>query len=241
VISIAFIHFKTLNLHHLDAALFTLAKQDFKGVKEFIVLDNNSDEPVDLITSALSAYQFPIQPKLVSLKHGDLRRTHTWSSNEAFRQTNQPWVFLCRSDFLLDYDCLSKFVTIANNFEWRKAFITSYCQQMGCDDALSNTDVLVEHSYADAGWRTHPDGPKSLVNAVPSNYFHDTDQDAGVYLMDREAWQCSGGLDERLVGWGTNQSRWQNSLPRYGTKIFNIEEYLFHHQHHWAERVQRYR
>lgn len=240
-IGVAFVHFRTTTLDHLDAAWFTLAQQtSWDGVREVVVLDNNTADAPDAIERVLSRYAVPVPVSLVSVKHGDPTRTHSWSVNECCRRIATPWVFFTRTDFLLDPTCLARFRALrderlARNPQW-PGLVTSWCHQMGYDAALSNTDALAPHSHPDAPWRTDPDGPRVLIGHVPACYFHDADKDAGVWLTRRALWAASGGLNERMSSWGFQQQVWQRRLLRLGTEICQIPEYLFHHQHHAAPR-----
>ena len=237
MIGVGFIHFRTLTQDHLDAAWFTLSRQDFTDVAHVVFLDNNTGDDPAAITAVLDRYPLPVPRILCFSKHGVPTRTQSWSVNEVARLVQAEWLFLTRTDFLLDDDCLRRFRMKRDNREdsWR-GFVTSYCHQMGYDDALSNTDALAPHSYPEAAWRTDPRGVASLVGQVPACYFHATDQDAGVWLTRRALVQEVGGLNERMVSWGYQQQAFQRALRRHHVEIVNIHEYLFHHQHHAAPR-----
>lgn len=240
-VTVAFVHFRTTTLDHLDAAWFSLSRQtSWADVREVIVLDNNTaDDPAE-IAAVLARYPVPVPVNLVVEKHGDATRTHSWSVNACLRRVSTRYVFFTRGDFLLDPTCLSRFREeqankLATNSQW-EGMITSWCHQMGYDTALSNTDALAPHSYRDAPWRQHEDGPRTLVGHVPACHFHDADKDAGVWLTSRALWEVSGGLNERMSSWGFQQQVWQRRLLRHGAEIIQIPEYLFHHQHHAAPR-----
>ena len=242
-ITIAFVHFRTTTLDHLDAAWFSLSKQDdWTDVVDVIVLDNNTDDAPVEIDAVLDRYPLlPCLPRLFVEKHGDPSRTHSWSVNRALLYATTPWVFFTRTDFLLDPSCLRTFretrdQRLARNPQW-DGLITSWCHQMGFDATLSNTDALAPHSMREAPWRQHPSGPRSLIGHVPACHFHDADKDAGVWLTRHSLWARSGGLNERMVSWGYQQSVWQTKLVnRFAAEMVQIPDYLFHHQHHAAPR-----
>lgn len=236
MIGAAFIHFRTLTLDHLDAAWFTLAKQDFTGVSHVVFLDNNTDHDPAAIVEVLDRYPIPVPRILCFNKHGVTTRTQSWSVNEACRLVQADWVFLTRSDFLLDYNCLGRFRRERDSRPGWRGMVTSYCHQMGYDAQLSNTDALAPYTLPEAAWRKAPRGPASLVGQVPAYYFHTTDQDAGVWLLRKSLWAQVGGLNERMVSWGFQQQVFQRALREAGTQIVNVPEYLFHHQHHYAIR-----
>lgn len=240
MIGIAFIHFRTLGLAHLDAAWFTLAKQDFTDVAHVVVLDNNTDDDPRAIEEVLDRYPIPVPRILCFSKHGVPTRTQSWSVNEAARLVQAEWFFLARSDFLLDYDCLRRLrlkrdARLDANPDWR-GFVTSYCHQMGYDEQMSNTDALAPYTLPEAEWRTDPRGPSMLVGQVSAYRFHTTDQDAGVWLTRRRLIHEVGGLNEQMVSWGFQQQAFQRALLRHHVEIINVPEYLFHHQHHYAVR-----
>jgi hypothetical protein len=239
VIDICFIYFRTLTLDHLDAAWFTLAKQDFAGVQSVIFLDNNTDDDPEAIQAVLDRYPLPVPRILCFEKHGDSRRTQSWSVNRVtMGLARGPLVFLTRADFLLNYDCLAKMRAeyLSRDEARRNVFITSHCHQMGCDAALSNLDVLAGHSARDAAWRSDPQGPASLLGVEHANLFQMTHVDAGVWLTPRAPILAAAGLNEKMVAWGYQQQEFQRRLARQGTEMCALPEFLFHHQHHWAVR-----
>lgn len=237
MIDIAFIFFRTLQLEHLDAAWYTLCRQDFTDVGRVHFIDNNTEYDIGAIIDVLHRHRPRVPVSMHMQKHGDLTRTQSWSCNFAGQKATADWLFLTRADFLLDDDCLARFKAErdARGEAWR-GFVTSWCHQMGYDASLSNTDALAPHSLPDAAWRTDPKGTKGLVGTVPACYFQATDKDAGVWLLKRELMAEAGGLNERMVSWGYQQQAFQRALGRIGTEITQIPEYLFHHQHHWAPR-----
>lgn len=237
MIDIGFIFFRTLGLEHLDAAWYTLSRQDFTDVSRVYFLDNNTAFDWRDIELVLQRYKLPVPYTAAYHKHGDNTKTQSWSVNEMGRTGIEPWLFLTRADFLLDDDCLSKFRAERDRRgdDWR-GFVTSYCHQCGYDDQLSNTDALAPYSLPDAAWRTDPRGAKSLFGTVPAVHFTNTHLDAGVWLIKRELMAEAGGLNEKMISWGYQQQAFQRALVRIGTEIVQVPEFLFHHQHHWAPR-----
>lgn len=239
MIDIAFIFFRTLRLEHLDAAWYSLSRQDFTGVQSVQFLDNNTEYTEAEIEAVLVRYPLPVPLVIHYAKHGDPTKTQSWSCNKAVSLCSADWVFLMRADFLIDDDCLARFVESRDLFSMMsgdRSFVTSWCQQMGYDDALSNTDALAAYTLPDAPWRTDPKGLKGLVGTVPSHMFQSTDKDAGVWLIKRELVSEVGGLNERMSSWGYQQQVFQRALMRAGVQIIVIPDYLFHHQHHYAVR-----
>jgi len=243
-ITLGFVYFRTTSLAHLDAAWFTVSRlAGLDAVAGAYILDNNTDDAPAEIQQVIDRYPVPFPVTVDYAKHGVSRRTHSWSVNRVLSEVTTPWVFFTRSDFLLDPTCLHTFrqtrdSRLERNPQWR-GLVTSYCHQMGYDAALSNTDALAPHSLPDAPWRLQPDGLRGLVGSVPACRFHDADKDAGVWLTSTEVWRTSGGLNEKLVSWGYQQSLWQDALKRHGVEMVQIPDYLFHHQHHAAPRDPR--
>ena len=238
MIGVGFVHFRTCELAHLDAAWLTLSRQSFEGVGHVVFLDNNTTHDPDDLATILDRYPLPVPVIRVFDKHGDPSRTQSWSVNRVVNLVQAEWVFFTRTDFLLDYDCLARFRAERDRRPGWCGFVTSYCQQMGYDEALSNVDALAPHSAPDALWRHDSQGPKILTHdpTVPSHYFRDTEVDAGVWLMVKTAHREAGGLNERMTSWGFQQQVFQRRLRARGVEIVAIPEYLYHHQHHWAPR-----
>lgn len=240
MIDICFVFFRTTNLAHLDAAWYTLSKQSFLGVQSVIFLDNNTEFPLKDIQGVLSRYPIPVPLILCHAKHGDLNKTQSWSVNySTMTLARGPAVFFTRSDYLLSYNCLEKmrdtYLAVGGD-RGGKRFVTSHCHQMGYDAQLSNTDALADYSLPGAPWRTDPRGPDSLFGVVHGLQFKSTEVDAGVWLTSKAVMQDGNGLNEKLVAWGYQQQDFQRRIQRGGTEVHVIDDFLFHHQHHWAPR-----
>lgn len=237
MIDVAFIFFRTLRLEHLDAAWFTLSRQDFTDVGRVIVIDNNTEYSPAEIEAVLDRYPIPVPRILSYQKHGDRTKTQSWSCNLAARTATNEWLFLTRADFLLNPECLTMLRNERDQYGAGRMFITSWCHQMAYDNQLSNTDALAPYSLPDAAWRTDLLGPRGLVGQVPGVYFQETHVDAGVWLIRRSLVDEAGGLNERMVSWGYQQQVFQRRLrDSMNVDIRVIPDYLFHHQHHAAPR-----
>ncbi len=229
-------HFRTVPRELLEAALFTLSKQSFEGVDRIIVYDNNSEHSEDTITACVNQHlsRLPVPVVKVFDQHGDSTKTQSYSVNRVVERCTE-WVFFTRSDFLLDYDCLKKYRETRDE-KGDYGFITSYCLQMGFDERMSNEPDVAPYSYESAPWRQDPAGPRSLIGNVPAYQFHTTDLDAGVWLAHKTRIDHIEGLNERMSSWGFQQQEFQRRWRERGWPIHNIPEYLFMHQHHWADR-----
>lgn len=237
MIDLAFIFFRTLRLEHLDAAWYTLARQDFTDVGRVLFIDNNTAYAAEEIERVLNRYPIPVPRILCWQKHGDSSRTQSWSCNYAARTATADWLFLTRADFLLNYECLTLLRAERDSAPHDRVFITSWCHQMAYDNQLSNTDALAPYSEPGAPWRTDPLGPRGLIGNVPGLFFQDTHVDAGVWLIKRSLVAEAGGLNEKMVSWGFQQQAFQRKLAySLGVDIRVIPDYLFHHQHHAAPR-----
>lgn len=110
MITICCTYFRSLTLANLEAALYSVRRQDFSQVEEVVVLDNNTDDPAGAIEAVIDAQQFPVRVRFLSCKHEDLSRTQSWSTNVAVREARTPWVFCTRADYLLDFSTVEWFV-----------------------------------------------------------------------------------------------------------------------------------
>ena len=176
--------------------------------------------------------RLPIPVVKVYDHHGDDSRTQSYSVNRVVELCSD-WLFFTRSDFLLDYDCLRKYREARDGLN---AFVTSYCLQMGFDERMSNEPAVAPYSYECAPWRQDPEGPRSLIGKVSAYQFHTTDLDAGVWLAHKTRIDALDGLNERMTSWGFQQQEFQRRWRERGWPIYNLPEYLFMHQHHWAIR-----
>lgn len=214
-------YFKSLGLRNLDAALYSVRQQDLSRVDELVVVDNDTTDRVPDIHAIVDAHTFPVPTRILSFKHGDPTRTHSWSSNIAVRATATPWVLMTRADYLLDATFLQRCVAIADTKpdDW-DGFVTSN----GCHLAA---DIV---GCEAANWRRL--GPL-VLRGVPFDY---TAIDAGVWMARRSAFDRVGGLDESLTAWGHAQTDFQHRLYATGTEFVRISQTLFFHAQHGGEK-----
>src|SRR6266496_1762984 len=120
MITICFTYFKSLTLANLRAALYSVRRQDLSRVDSLVVVDNNTDDSPDDIQTAINELSFPVPVRLLSFKHGDSSKTHSWSTNAAVREALTPWVLFIRADYLLDFSLLKRFTDIIDSrpFDW---------------------------------------------------------------------------------------------------------------------------
>jgi len=236
-ISICFVHFRTLNLIHLDAAWFALSKQDMTGVNGIWFLDNNTEHSADELLTTLFRYQFCESSSIhMELnKHGDPARTHSWSVNEVCKYAPGPWILFCRTDYILAFDCLARLRDHAFEMvsQGIKPFVSGWCWQMAYDREARNIDANIDiEKY---GWRDR--GMSALLEHPYAFRFHETDQDAGVWFTNKSYLEEAGWMNEQLSSWGYQQSTFQRALRnKASVQCSAISEYLFAHQHHYADR-----
>jgi hypothetical protein len=235
MIDICFVHFRTLNLEHLDAAWYSLSKQDFSGVRNVFFLDNNTEYSPDSILSVLYRYPLPCPLWLNFHKHGLSDRTQSWSVNTVCKAALSPWVFFTRTDYILAFDCLSKLWERAEGLtaQGLRCFLSGWCWQMAYDREARNIDAQVD--IEQYNWREL--GMEALLRHPYAFRFHETDQDAGVWLTKKENLARAGWMNEGMVSWGFQQSTFQRALRNQAAVHCEaIQDYLFAHQHHYAER-----
>lgn len=234
MIDIAFVFFRTLDLRHLDAALYSLSRQDFTEVGSVFILDNNTTFTPDQIEAVVQRYPVPVPVEVGYGKHGDPNKTQSWSVNAVMRRCQSPWVFFTRADYILDASTLARFAAVRDQHppDWR-GFVTSYAYHMAFDE---RGDQRIEgfRDIEQHDWRTR--GAQVLLTDVNGWRVDSSHLDAGVWLTRRALWAEVGGLDERLHAWGYQQTVFQRALREHGVDIVQIPEFLFFHQHHAAPR-----
>jgi len=178
-VTVTLTYFKSLTLDHLRASLHSLRKQAFLDrVQELVVVDNDTADTQPEIAAVINETQFPIPTRLLSFKHGDASRTHSWSANAAFREGRTNWTFFTRADYLLDpgmiVRCLQQ--AAARHPGW-DGFVTGDCYWLHTDIAAveatawrrEGAGVLIHlpgavaaHSIIDTGvWMTTHAAPKA--------------------------------------------------------------------------------
>jgi|SRR6185503_4129182 len=229
MITICFVYFKSLTLANLEAALYSLYKQDFVLMQHFVeslvIVDNDTDDSVMQIKSVLEKFEFPIRNvELHSLKHDDPLKTHAWSTNTAVGYARTPWVLFCRADYLLDSNLLAKFLQVreAHHNSWN-GFITADGRHLHVN--MSQCE--------ETRWRI--DGAGILQN-MPGMTYDYTAIDTGVWLARKDAFDAVHGLDEKLSAWGHSQTHFQYKLYKDGVDFVRIPEVLFYHPQHSATR-----
>lgn len=221
MISICMTYFRSLTLANLDAALYSVKRQDLSFVREIVLVDNNTDDALENIQAVVRGQGLEVPVRIMCYKHGDSLKTHSWSTNVAVRETQTPWVLFTRADYLLDFGLLDKFVQVALSESGdRNRFITSNGCHLGYDIAACEN----------LGWRES--GPQSLSGTV----FDYTCIDAGVWMSSRVAFDCVNGLDEDLSAWGHAQTHFQWKLHKAGVEFVRVPEVLFYHPLHAATR-----
>jgi len=214
MIAICCPYYRSLTLANLSAALFSLRQQTFTHVAEVVVLDNNTDDPVEAIEAVVDALAFPVPVRLLSVKHGDVTKTHAWSTNTAVRATSAAWVLFMRADYLLAFDAVDRLVAATSD----PAFIVGGYYDLDADiQACEQTQ-----------WRQQ--GP-AVLHPLGREYFH-TAIDAGVWCTTRTIFETVGGLDESLTAWGHAQTHFQYKLHRAGIPTRRLSEILFYHPTH---------
>lgn len=229
MLSIVFTFYRTLDLTHLERALYSVSRQEglCELADELVFVDNNTVYEPGEIRSVVELY---FQEPFVSyhfMKHGDSTRRHSWSANYGIRAARNERVFFTRADYILMEDCLYKMAAQAEGL----SFVSGWCWQMGYDRQAESTET--PPPYEAYGWRTNV---RYLLQYPYAFEFPETDQDAGVYVTSREAMEKGGWYDEAMINFGYQQSTLQRKMRKAGVKMWAIPEFLFCHQHHEADR-----
>lgn len=224
-VTVCLTYFKSLTLDNLRAALHSLRRQSVIDlVSEIVVVDNATADSQPEIAAIINEQAFAVPTRLLSFKHEDESRTHSWSTNVAFREARTPWVFFTRADYVLDDALLARSIQMAaaHGAGW-KGFVTA-------DGYHLQPDVL---ACDVSGWRER--GAREL-RTLPGAAFDYTLIDSGVYLLNRETFERVGGFDERLTVWGHAQTEFQWRLYKANVDMARIAEVLYYHPMHGAPR-----
>lgn len=222
MITICFTYFRSLTLAHLEAALYSISRQtDFASVQEMFVVDNNTDDDPSDILAIIDKLAFPFTVTLRSYKHGDVTRTHSWSTNVAVREVRTPWVFFCRADYLLATDTMAKFVGVVRSEEW-DGFVTSRGCHLDCN--LGTVEITQ--------WRK---AGAQILQHLGTLYDY-TNIDAGVWMARKASFDRVGGLCEGLTAWGHAQTLFQWKLFNSGVEFVRHPDVLFFHPQHGGEK-----
>lgn len=232
-IDLCLVHFTTLTLTHLDAAWYSVSRQSFRDVARVVVLDNNSGSDRAAVAAILTRYPIPVPIVVEYQTHGDPAKTHSWSVNRMLRDlATAPRVLFTRSDYILAFDALARLRAYDEAHPTERLFVSGWCWQMAYDRDAQNIDATVDIEPYD--WRRR--GMSALLQHPYAFRFHETDLDAGVWFTQRQAVLNVGGLNEGMSSWGFQQSEFQRRLTRSGVRCHAIPDYLFAHQHHYADR-----
>lgn len=235
--TLALVHFRAVDLRYLEMALYSVIWQRGLAthVHEIMILDNDTEESSEALATIVgwALLVSPVPIRVVRLKHGEeAKRCQSWSVNECFRQmrpqSGDDWLLFTRSDYLLDQTLLEKFAHQQKPGAWPR-FITSYAYHMAFDE---RGDQRVEgmRDIEPTCWRWQ--GTQVLLEQVNGWKVDSSDKDAGVWLTRKRHWEEVGGLNEKLVSWGLQQTVFQQALAAKGVEMVQIPEYLFFHQHH---------
>lgn len=234
--SICFVFFRGMNLEHLDAAWFSLHKQDFLHVERVYFLDNNTDYTEFEINAVLKRYErADVEYVKEFAKHGDLTRTQSWSVNRVCQMPPlDTWILFTRADYILAFDALKRMrAQVLEQPTWdQRRFVSGWCWQMAYDREAKNIDANID--IEQYGWRQR--GMPALLEHPYAFRFHETDQDAGVWFTKQSYLAEAGWMNEKMTSWGYQQSTFQRALRGIGITCSAIEDYLFAHQHHYAVR-----
>lgn len=225
VCTMALTYFKSLTLDHLRAALHGVRKQAFlQQVQELVVVDNDTTDTQPEIAAAINEAQLGIPTRLLSYKHGDASRTHSWSTNMAVRAAATNWIFYTRADYILNPAMLVRCLNaVASRSLGWDGFVTGDCFWLHVGiDAVDQT-----------GWRQ--EGAQAL-HRLPGTVAAHSVIDSGVWMTTRAAFERVGGLEEGLTAWGHAQTHFQWKLHRAGTEMVRLPEVLYYHPHHGAHR-----
>lgn len=215
MITICLTYYRSLTLANLEAALYSVRQQNLTGVREILIVDNNTDDAETDILDVIDSMGFPVPARLLSLKHGDRAKTHAWSTNVAVRAAQTEWVLFTRADYLLAFDAVERFLAALTD---EPSFIVGGYYDVHVDIAA------VEQT----AWRQQ--GP-SVLHPMGREYFH-TVIDSGVWCTTRSVVEQVGGLDERLVAYGHAQTYFQHQVYCAGVPFVRVPEVLFYHPRH---------
>jgi len=220
-ITICFTYFRSLTLANLEAALYSVSRQDLTHVESIVIVDNNTEDTLLDILGVVEKMKFTVPVQLVSEKHGDVTREQAWSTNFTVRHAYTPWVFYTRADYLLDFGILQKFfdVLAGKPIGWDGFVVSNGC----------HLHVNVQECEQ-TSWRAN--GPR-IFHGVDYDY---TEIDSGVWMARRRTYDRVGGFDEKLSAWGHAQTEFQYRMHEAGVEFVRLRETLFYHPQHAGAR-----
>lgn len=215
MITICLTYFKSLTPANLAAALYSVSRQDLSHVTEVIVLDNDTSDDAEQVQRVIDGSGISVPVRLISIKHGDQQKTHSWSTNMVVGEVQTSWVLFTRADYLLAYDAVERFAQAVGN---DNQFIVGRYYDVTVDIAACET----------IGWRN---GGLETLQSFGREYDHVL-IDSGVWMTRKETFDKVGGLDERLTAWGHAQTHFQHKLFVAGVEFVRIPFILFYHPTH---------
>lgn len=220
-VTICFTYFRSLTLSNLAAALYSIRRQDMALIDKIVIVDNNTTDSSSAIQEVIDSLDFPVMTHLLSYKHGDISKTHAWSTNTAVREAPD-WLLFTRADYILDFDILRTFLAEVKTPIWN-GFITGNVYHLGVDIGVCE----------ETEWRETGTQRLRSLPGVENNYMS---VDSGVWMARRESFDRVGGLDEGLSAWGHAQTLFQHRLYEVGTDFVHINRPLFFHPKHAGDR-----
>lgn len=223
MITICLTYFRSLTLANLRAALYSVRWQDLSRVERIVVVDNNTEDSTREIERVVDELEWPVSVKLLTCKHEDPNRTHSWSTNLAVSRVKTPWVLFTRADYLLDSDIVARFAAVVDQEPSRESFITArgFHLEAGID-VVELTD-----------WRRAGVGELYVLPGALIDY---TQIDSGVWMARKATFDRVEGLDESLTAWGHAQTHFQHKVFEAGVEFVQVPEVLFYHPRHSAMR-----
>lgn len=231
MLSIVFVFYQTLDLDHLERAIFSLAKQTgLSRASELVFVDNNTVYDPAAIQTVVEMFEWPFPICYHWCKHGDDNRRHSWSANFGIRAATNELFFFTRADFILMEDCLERMAAAALDGA-QPALATSWGWYLAREE--EHAGLKAEVPYETYGWRQDA---RALFRHPSALQFRETALDAGVFVTSKKAMALGGWYDELMINFGFQQSTLQRRMRNAGVRMTAVEDYLFCHQHHAADR-----
>jgi len=217
-VTICLVYFRSLGLQNLEAALYSVKRQDMTRVNSIVVVDNNTDDSIASIQAVIDKTDFRVPVCFSSFKHHDPTKTHAWSTNAAVERSDTSWVFFTRADYLLAFDAVETCVAAIRH---ENQFIVGGYYDVGLD----------VYRCEQTTWRT--DGPVAL--RPHGREFDHVMIDSGVWLTTREVFNRVGGMDETMTVWGHAQTVFQHKIYQAGVEFTRVPSVVFYHTAHGYE------
>lgn len=199
---------------HLRSLMLSLEKQSL--LPDELVIAWMQPEPFN----DLPALSFPVRNVIVP---GDELPLAEARNSAALAASAECLVFL-------DVDCLAS-----------RSMIASYSHAVEEQDGIflgevfylpaDAPDFVGDYTVLDAVGRPHVSKPR--FPAVGIEEEPDGGQLWGLsFALRKHAWQLIGGMDERFVGYGGEETDFAATAARTGTKTFRVGGARVYHQHH---------